>query len=406
MLISELGFGGAEGAFLRLARALAKDNEVELVVFQQHYAVAGYTAAPIEAGLPVHRLDEGAAGGRVARWRHRAGQLRAVKERLRPDATISFLSGPNLLNAATRGPGLRLVSLRGSRVYDENSRVSVKTLFRHMLDPITFAGADGIVSVSEGVTREAARVRPGAAVPSRFRTISGYGDAEALIAAAEAPVEPEWRGIDGQPLVVAIGRLSVEKGFQHLVRVMAGVRRRIPEARLLLVGDGPYRAQLEAAAVAHGLDWSDDPSSDAAILSAGYRSAPLRFARLGKAFAVSSGAEGFPNVLVEALAAGVPVVAGDVPWGVREVMGIAADPANRPYPREEPLETPFGWLMPRIDDARFGDAWADRLAASLAAQPPSPEAVALARKRVRALDVGHAARQWSDFIHDLKRAKG
>ena len=118
MLITELGYGGAERAFLGLAGELARRHEVEIVLYQRHYASGNYAQAEQQVALPIHLLDEGERMGRILRWRRRIARLRAIKNKFRPDATISFLTGPNLLNALTRQQDKVVVSVRGTRRYD------------------------------------------------------------------------------------------------------------------------------------------------------------------------------------------------------------------------------------------------------------------------------------------------
>ena len=405
MLIAELGYGGAEGAFVRLARELTARNQVEIVVFRESYANAAYTSVDLPGGLQVHRLDRSQQEGWTGRWMRRFWRLRALKAEFGPNATISFLTGPNFLNVIARGPGRAIVSIRGSRKYDAHSGAFRKWWYRWILDPVTNSLADAVVCVSAGLTREISGRR--ATAPSRkFSTISGYVDADSLIAAAAAPIEPEVERLCRYPLIAAAGRFSPEKGFQHLIRVFAGVHARSPEARLLLIGDGPFHAELERACRTHGLRCAlqdEDFDGDANVIFLGYRAEPHRYFRIARAFALPSSSEGFPNILIEALASGVPVVAGDVPWGSREVLGLPADPANRPYPRPQPLLGEYGALMPRIDSTASEQAWIDVLSDYLGHTEAAPAARVARRARVRELSCQAAAAKWEALLQDLDR---
>ena len=113
------------------------------------------------------------------------------------------------------------------------------------------------------------------------------------------------------PLLMAAGRFVEKKGFSHAIRVLGRLSTRFPAARLVIVGDGPLRARLEAEARAEGLmdrielpGWL--PHAEALALMG---KADLF---LGTSVAAASGdVEGIPNVLKEAMAAGAPVVAFD-----------------------------------------------------------------------------------------------
>jgi glycosyltransferase involved in cell wall biosynthesis len=112
-------------------------------------------------------------------------------------------------------------------------------------------------------------------------------------------------------LIVAVGRLSPEKDFATLIRALARVRQTRP-VRLAIAGDGPERSALEALAAASGV-------ADA-VDFLGFQADPSRVVLTAAAFVSSSLYEGFGNVIVEAMAAGTPVVATDAPYGPRAIL--------------------------------------------------------------------------------------
>lgn len=397
MLITQLGYGGAESSFLRLARELCRRHKVEIVVFTETYGRGGYTETAAPEGFVLHRLDSAQPQLRLMRWWRRVRRLYALKREFRADATISFLTGPNLLNALARPRGRTIVSVRGSRRFDAQLSQFQRWCYRWLVDPITHALADAVVCVSEGLRLEIGGQR--GAHHYKFRAISGYVDSECLIAAAQGEIEPELEQLATMPVIVSAGRISREKGFQHLVRVFAGVREHVPDAKLLLIGDGPFRNELEVQCANVGLAHGALPDCDVILL--GFRPQPHRYFRLGRTFALPSSSEGFPNIVVEALAAGTSVVAADMPWGTREVLGVAADPANRPFPRREAFEAPYGILMPPIDETRFDCEWVKILTEQLRQPPLTPEEVTRRRNRVRQLSCASAAARWEELLEEL-----
>jgi glycosyltransferase involved in cell wall biosynthesis len=105
------------------------------------------------------------------------------------------------------------------------------------------------------------------------------------------------------------GRLCQEKGFDVLISAFARLLPEFPEARLTICGEGPERASLEALCRALGVaDHVEMP---------GFVQDPINRLGAGRIFVLSSRREGFPNVLIEALAAGMPIVAADCPVGPR-----------------------------------------------------------------------------------------
>ena len=105
-------------------------------------------------------------------------------------------------------------------------------------------------------------------------------------------------------MIGTVGRLNEVKRQDLLLRAFATVRPRVPSARLLLVGDGPRRAELETLAAEIGV-------SDA-VRFAGYQARPERCLKVMDVFALTSRMEGLPLAILEAWAAGLPVVASAV----------------------------------------------------------------------------------------------
>ena len=113
------------------------------------------------------------------------------------------------------------------------------------------------------------------------------------------------------PLVGYIGRLSPEKGQRELLLAAVDVLSAHPKARIALVGDGPDQVRLRELATSLGI-------ADAVVFT-GHLSDVREVFRDFDALALTSYTEGFPNVVLEALCMGVPVLASDV-GGVREII--------------------------------------------------------------------------------------
>ena len=123
----------------------------------------------------------------------------------------------------------------------------------------------------------------------------------------KAPASPGTPGIPvgpARPILVCVASLRPKKGHRDLFAAFAIVRRRIPTATLLLVGDGPDRGMLqqEAARVC--------PTGS--VIFEGYRSDVAPILAGGDLFVLASLEEGMPNALLEAMAAGLPAVVTDV----------------------------------------------------------------------------------------------
>jgi len=364
MLTTQLGYGGAETSFIRLANFLAQSMDVTVALFTTDYGdKKKYAAGHEPLNAPVVLLDAPQRQIHVLRWLRRIRQLHALKKN--HGATISFLSGPNLVNVLAGNNACTIVSLRGSRVYDPTASRRQRLLFQFLLDPIIFALAARIVPVSDGLKHE---VRRGATAKSfdKIRVISPFIEHAAMQARLlEKPPEP-YRALQGQPLIVAAGRLSVEKGFQHLIRVASVLAQTQSGIKLLLIGDGPMMADLRTLCAAHGLAMDDMTAGVSAVIFTGYQKNVLPLMALGGVYAMASATEGFPSVLLEAMAAGVPIIAADTPWGVRSILCKTTPDSAAPYPTTRPTKADYGTLMPRIDALEYEEVWVQALREALA----------------------------------------
>ena len=127
----------------------------------------------------------------------------------------------------------------------------------------------------------------------------------------------ELHGVAGRPLIVCVSRLVARKGQDVLILAMPEIRRRVPDATLLIVGDGPYRDRLEALA-------AFAPAGSVAFTGQVSEADLPRYYRAGNVFAMPCRnrlggleVEGWGNVFIEAAACGRPVVVGDS-GGARE----------------------------------------------------------------------------------------
>lgn len=231
--------------------------------------------------------------GPTGRYLLRVRALRQALVASRPDVIISFIDTSNIETLlAARDLGIPvIVSERCDP--DHNDIPLHHSLLRRLLYP----RADVVVVQTESVRRWAKRFLPServAVVPNCVRQ------------PAPAPA------VAREPAIVAMGRLVDQKGFDLLIAAFARVARSLPGWRLIIVGDGERRAALERQVAALGL-------SDRIALP-GVTADAQSFLRRAGMFVLSSRFEGFPNVLLEAMACGAPVVATDCPSGPKDIV--------------------------------------------------------------------------------------
>jgi glycosyltransferase involved in cell wall biosynthesis len=167
--------------------------------------------------------------------------------------------------------------------------------------------ADALTCVSQDMVKQYQAVFKNPPHRCVYNIVS---DSTSVMKMQEAFDHPFFSGND-VPVVVAAGRLAPWKGFADLIDAMVLVCLHRP-VRLLILGDGPLRTELQQRIADHGLE-------DAVKLQ-GYVENPLKYFYRADVFALSSLVEGLPNVLVEAMMCGCTPVATDCPTGPREVL--------------------------------------------------------------------------------------
>lgn len=200
-----------------------------------------------------------------------------------------------------------------------------KVRLNEALDRRFLRHMDGVVCVSEG---QAAKVRRAGIPPHRLHVIRNAIDPSrfGLPDAGSRTVLQEMFASPRDVIVVGVGRLSPEKGFDQLIDAAGIAATQVARAGFVLVGDGPERAALEDRVRAAGLE--------PCVAFAGFRADVDRLLAGADILAQSSHTEGLPNVVLEACAAGIPVVATAV-GGTGEVIrdgknGFLVEPGNPP----------------------------------------------------------------------------
>lgn len=173
----------------------------------------------------------------------------------------------------------------------------------------TYGAAVAVVGNSQGVVSDVAAFT--GLPPDRLHLIRNPVISEDLNAQADETLDHPWFGPHEAPVVLGIGGLRRQKGFDVLIRAFARVRAR-RACRLVILGEGRLRREL--LRLASGLGVADD------VMLNGFDPNPYRYLARASLFVLSSRWEGSPNVLTEALAVGVPVVATDCRSGPAEIL--------------------------------------------------------------------------------------
>ena len=299
----------------RFARALgAAGHQVDFMIGR----VDPHLSVPASPGVKVIAVD-------LPKVRHMFVPLWHYLRRSRPDIIFSAEDHLNALVLVTAVLARSKARISGSsrvRPFDtySNRPLTKRWLLKHLMR-MMFWRADALTCVSRDMVGQYRQVFKS---PPHVCVYNIVDDAASRAKMTEAVGEP-WLEHKELPVLVAAGTLAPWKGFADLVEAIGILDGKGVELRLIILGEGPLRGELEAQIDRLGLRH--------VIKLPGFTDNPLKYFSRADAFVLSSQVEGLPNVLVEAMMCGCTPVSTDCPTGPREVLG----------------DGQFGYLVPVSD---------------------------------------------------------
>lgn len=294
-VLPSLAGGGAERVAVEILNGLdASAWDRSMYLFSREGPYLSEVAGDVQ-------LASGNSSSRLGRWR----ELRRFIAATQPDVVMVFLSYFTALSA------VRMAATPAKVVFNQGTPVSAflqdvdynwrRPLRRRLFAAaarLGYAAADLVIATSRGV---AADLTAAFGIdPSRVRVIPNPVDLDAIRRSAGETLDAgDGAGLE-TPVIVAAGRLADVKNYPLLIDALALVRARVP-ARLVVLGDGDRLQELRRLAADRGV-------ADA-ITWCGFQQNPWKYIARADVFALTSRYEGFGNVLAEAMACGVPVVA-------------------------------------------------------------------------------------------------
>lgn len=300
--LPDLSGGGAERLHLRLL---------------PYFIKMGYRVTFLLDRLSGELLEPARAAGATLVALGADRQLKAVPKltaflsRERPDVLISNMEHMNVMAVLARRLArvrTRLIVTQHNAFSEQIKRRSWQFRILPTLYRLAIPRADHIVAVSAGVADDLAKTT---GLPRQRMTViyNGVVTEDFEQRQRQDPGHPWFT--EEQPIILAMGRMVAQKDFGTLIKAFAIVARS-SDARLLILGDGPQRDELEALVRTLGIGERVDMP--------GFKENALGFLSRSRLFVLSSRFEGFGNVVAEALACGTPVVSTDCPHGPAEIL--------------------------------------------------------------------------------------
>jgi glycosyltransferase involved in cell wall biosynthesis len=305
-MIPTLTGGGAERVIVTILRHLDRNRFLPIL------AVVDTRNARFIEDVPedVQFIDL-----HCARVRYALPKILRLMWKQRPDVVLSTLGHLNLALAILRPllpNGVRYVA-RETIVLSAHLEMKSWAWLWRMAYRRFYGRLDLVICQSQDMQKDL--VQQFNLPPTKTIVIHNPVDLTRIRQLSSAPLEPDHRQRNGRGncnslRLVSAGRLTYQKGFDLLIDAVALSAR--PAIELTILGEGPLRQELEQRALVRGVAQQ--------VKFLGFQKNPYPYLADAHAFVLSSRFEGFPNVVLEALSCGTPVIALPAPGGVREIL--------------------------------------------------------------------------------------
>lgn len=291
LLVPMLHQGGFERVCVMTARLLQPYYDVYVVIFDSKDIAYDIT------GIHVTDLNLGSREGRLAKavqvLRRRKSVAR-LKRKYGIDIAYSFGPTANLINVLTRRNNRVWVGIRS--YMDMGNPGKIRLFCKY---------SDKVLCCSETIEKE---IKDKYRFPDAVTLYNPLDLEEIRRLADQEKADIPW---DGGRILVSMGREDTVKGFWHLIKIFAMVHRKLPDTRLMIIGEGEFK---EYRVLAEKLGVGEE------VFFTGLKKNPYPYLRECALYLLTSYYEGFPNALVEAMALGVPAVATDCMTGPKEIL--------------------------------------------------------------------------------------
>lgn len=288
LVISDLGSGGAQKVAVGLAAYLVSQGiKVSVITLDSPESDFHFLPANIQRFALNEKNPSGSVWRAVSKNVNRILKLRKAIINSNSETVLSFVGPTNILTIlATIGLNKRVV------ISERND--PARQSFGHIWDILRHA----LYGFAHAVTcnsQSAIKALRAYVSESKLHYIPNYLPAVNLVYLVQDHLKPK--------IILAVGRLHQQKGFDILLNAFLQVHQSAPDWRLVILGKGPLEKNLKTQAMSLGLSKS--------VEFKGVVENPYEFYAQSRIFVLSSRHEGTPNALLEAMSCGVPSIVSD-----------------------------------------------------------------------------------------------
>jgi glycosyltransferase involved in cell wall biosynthesis len=309
----------------------------------------------------------------------------------KPDALLIFGAAQGLSLALLSLCKNKILTIRNYNFEPTRKRKYKQAYFNLLISKVAKILTRKIIVISQPIKHKL--IKRYSIPPSKISIIHNPIDTKTTLKLASEKLEDGEEEIFNGSVLINVGRLIRQKGQWYLLRIFKKVVEEIPEARLVLIGQGGLQDDLKKLSSRLGIDNS--------VFFLGWRSNPFKYMARSKLFCLTSLWEGFPNVVIESLACSLPVMSTDCLSGPREILAPGTE-----YKAErlrEPEYAEYGILMPVMDGKLYSasdpltwqeEVWAEELIKLLKDSRPLEEYREKALKRALDFDAEKQAKKY------------
>ena len=381
VLKESLCIGGTERSAANISKILAEDHNVFTTLYDGADIKYSYGGKLVDFALP----PKPSVVGKILNSFLRDIKLRPFLKKEKIDVLYTFTWAKNFQTQSKYPGTVKIISAR-----DYGLMNSLHKEYKKALD-----NSQAMISNSEYIKNFYLSIYP----EDKNKVFALYNviDSEDIALQSKEDTEQEFDSFisNHKDTVVAVGRFCREKGFEYLIKSFAKARKENKNLGLVLVGDGDFKDLYQSIIEQENL--KDH------VYFTGFQKNPYKYMAKCTVFVLSSLSEGFPNVLAEAMALGLPVISANCLTGPAEIL---REDNNYDAVKNNYELCDFGIITPRLADGENENA-IEQLSVALKTLTQSEELKKryseLSLQRVKMFSKEAASKKLNQILGTLKK---